>query len=64
MADGREVRVSINIDHFEFTGEVMGATIVMRKEGTEPSLGVTVVEIVGIEVYLRIQKLRRMPFVR
>ena len=45
-------------------GEVVGATIVMGDDRSEPLLGVTALESVGIEVDPRNQELRRLPFVR
>ena len=64
LADGSEHRVSITTGDVEFMGEVVGATIVMGDEESEPLLGVTALESVGIEVDPRNQELRRMPFVR
>ena len=45
-------------------GEVVGSTIVIGDEGSEPLLGVTALESVGIEVDPRNRELRRLPFVR
>ena len=45
-------------------GEVVWATILMGDEGSEPLLGVTALESVGIEDDPRKQGLRRLPFVR
>lgn len=64
LADGSEHRMSITVGRIEFMGEVVGATIVMGDEESEPLLGVTALESVGIEVDPRNQELRRMPFVR
>ena len=64
LADGSEIRMSITTGDVEFMGEVVGATIVMGDEDSEPLLGVTALESVGIEVDPRNQELRRMPFVR
>ena len=41
-----------------------GATIVIGDDESDPLLGVTALESVGIEVDPRNQELRRLPFVR
>ena len=56
--------MSIAVGRVEFMGEVVGATIVTGDDESEPLLGVTALESVGIEVDPRNQKLRRLPFVR
>ena len=56
--------MSIAVGRVEFMGEVVGATIVMGNDESEPVLGVTALESVGIEVDPRNQKLRRIGFVR
>jgi predicted aspartyl protease len=48
----------------EFMGEIVGGTIIFGESGTEPILGVTALESVGIEVDPRTQKLNRMPATR
>ena len=45
-------------------GEVVWATILIGDERSEPLLGVTAIESVGIEVDPRNQELRRLTFVR
>ena len=64
LADGSELKMSVTTGDIEFMGEVVGATIVMGDEDSEPLLGVTALESVGIEVDPRNQELRRLPFVR
>ena len=64
LADGSELCLSITTGDLEFMDEVVGATIVMRNEETEPLLGVTALESVGIEVDTRNQQLKRLPYVR
>lgn len=49
LADGREIRMAITVGRIEFMGEVVGATIVMGDEDSEPLLGVTDLESVGVE---------------
>ena len=64
LADGSELRMSVTVGQVEFMGDVVGATIVMGDEGSEPLLGMTALESVGIEVDPRNQELKRMPYVR
>ena len=64
LANGGEVRMSVTTGDIEFMGEVVGSTIVMGDEDSEPLLGVTALESVGIEVDPRNQQLKRLPYVR
>jgi len=48
----------------EFMGEIVGGTIIFGEPGTEPILGVTALESVGIDIDPRNQKLKRMPAIR
>ena len=64
LADGSEVRMDITTGDIEFMGEIVGGTIIFGDTGTEPILGVTALESVGIEIDPRNQKLKRMPTVR
>ncbi len=64
LADGREIRMDITTGDIEFMGEIVGGTIVMGPAESEPLLGVTALESVGIEVDPRNQTLRRLPSVR
>jgi len=61
LADGSEVRMDITTGDIEFMGEIVGGTIIFGDAGTEPILGVTALESVGIEIDPRNQKLKRMP---
>ncbi len=61
LADGREAAMDITVAELEFMGEVIGSTIVFGKEGSEPLLGVTALESMGIEVDPVSQQLRRLP---
>ena len=45
-------------------GEIVGGTIVFGEANTEPLLGVTALESVGIEVDPLNQRLKRLPAVR
>ena len=64
LADGSEVRMGIAVAQVEFMGELVGATVVFGERDTEPLLGVTALESVGIEVDPRNQTLKRLPAVR
>ena len=48
----------------EFMGEFVGGTIVFIEPESEPILGVTALDSVGIEVDPRNQTLKRLPAVR
>ena len=56
--------MTVTMADVEFMGEIVGSTIVTGDEGSEPLLGVTALESVGIEVDPRNQELTRLPFVR
>jgi clan AA aspartic protease len=64
LADGTEVAMDIAVAQIEFMGEVVGATVVFGNDDTEPLLGVTALESVGIEVDPQNQRLKRLPAVR
>ncbi len=64
LADGSEIRMDVTVGRVEVMGETVGATIVFGEAGTEPLLGVTVLESAGIEVDPHNQTLRRLPSTR
>ena len=64
LADGSEVVLDVTVAEVEFMGEMVGATVIFGKDDTEPILGVTALESVGIEVDPRTQRLKRLPTVR
>jgi len=64
LADGSELQLDITTADIEFMGEIVGGTIIMGAPGTEPILGVTALESVGIDVDPRNQTLKRLPAVR
>ena len=64
LADGSEVTLDMTVAEVEFMGETVGATVIFGKDGTEPVLGVTALESVGIEIDPRTQRLKRLPAVR
>ena len=61
LADGSEVRMDVTTGDIEFMGDIVGSTIVFGEEDSEPLLGVTALESVGIEVDPRNQKLTKCP---
>jgi clan AA aspartic protease len=63
-ADGTELALDIAVAQIEFMGEVVGATVIFGNDDTEPLLGVTALESVGIEVDPQNQRLKRLPAVR
>lgn len=64
LADGTEIVMDVAVARIDFMGEFVGATVIFGKEGTEPILGVTALESVGIEVDPQNQRLKRLPAVR
>lgn len=64
LADGREAVMGIAVAELEFMGDIVGATIVVGEDDTEPLLGVTALESLGIEVDPTNQRLRRLPSIR
>jgi clan AA aspartic protease len=64
LADGTELTMDIAVARIEFMREFVGATVVFGENDTEPLLGVTALESVGIEVDPLNQRLKRLPAVR
>ena len=64
LADGSEIVRDITVGEIEFMGETVGGTILYGAADTEPLLGVTALESVGIEVDPVSQRLKRLPAVR
>jgi len=64
LADGSELKMDITVGRIEFMGEIVGGTIIFGEPDTEPILGVTALESVGIEVDPHNQTLKRLPAVR
>ena len=64
LANGNEVKMDITTGDIEFMGEIVGGTIIFGEPGTEPILGVTALESVGIEIDPRNQQLKKMPVTR
>ena len=64
LADGREIKMDITTADIEFMGDIVGGTIIYGEDDTEPILGVTALESVGIIVDPQNQRLKRMPSTR
>ena len=64
LANGAELKLDIGVGQVEFMGEFVGGTIIFGDADTEPLLGVTALESVGIEVDPLNQQLKRLPAVR
>ncbi|TAN50030.1 MAG: clan AA aspartic protease [Methylococcaceae bacterium] len=64
LADGSEIKMDITTGDIEFMGEIVGGTIIFGDPGTEPILGVTALESVGIEIDPRNNTLKRLPATR
>lgn len=61
LADGRLVEYAFGLAEIEFMGEITSGRVIFGPEGTEPILGVTALESVGILVDPTRQTLKRMP---
>lgn len=64
LVDGSDIKMDITTGDIEFMGEIVGGTIIFGEPGTEPILGVTALESVGIDIDPRNQRLKRMPSTR
>ena len=61
LADGRKVEYDFGLAEIEFMGEITSGRVIFGPEETEPILGVTALESVGILVDPTRQTLKRMP---
>ena len=64
LADGSDVKMGVGVAQIELMGDFTGGAVVFGNEDTEPLLGVTALESMGIEIDPLNQTLRRMPSVR
>ena len=64
LANGSEVRLDVAGGQIEFMGDVTWGPVVFGDNDTEPLLGISALESVGIEVDPRSQSLRRLPSTR
>jgi clan AA aspartic protease len=61
LADGSIREYSFGIAQIEFMGEITAGRVIFGDPGTEPLLGVTALESVGIMVDPTTQTLKRLP---
>ena len=64
LADGSEIQMDIAVARIELMGEIVGSTVLFGDENTEPLLGVTALESLGIEIDPLNQQLKKLPAVR
>ena len=50
LTDGTEIRMDVAIARIELMGEIVGGTVLFGDDNTEPLLGVTALESLGIEI--------------
>jgi len=61
LADGSTVEYDFGLAEIEFMGEITGGRVIFGPEDSEPLLGVTALESVGIIIDPVTQKLKRLP---
>ena len=61
LADGTPKNFPFAVCQIEFMGEITGGRVLFGPSGSEPLLGVTALESVGITVDPRTQALKRLP---
>lgn len=64
LADGRRVQMDVAVARIEFLDDIIGGTVVFGEPGTEPLLGVTALESMGVEIDPANQTLRKLSAVR
>ena len=64
LADGSEVQMDIAVARIELMGEIVGGTVLFGDADTEPLLGITALESLGIEIDPLNQRLKKLPAVR
>ena len=64
LADGSKVSLDITVARVEFMGEIAGVTVAMGEGFSEPLLGVTALESMGIEVDPHNQELNKLGSIR
>ena len=64
LADGSKIQFNSAVAQVEFMGDFVGSTILFGDDDTEPLLGVTAMESMGVEVDPLNQTLKRLPAVR
>ena len=63
-ADGREIKFDVTTADIEFMGDLTAGVLIYGEPDTEPLLGVTALESVGVEVDPVNQRLKRIPALR
>ena len=61
LADGSVHEFGFGLAQIEFMGEVTAGRVIFGPEGTEPILGVTALESVGITIDPATRTLKRLP---
>ena len=64
LADGDEIAVDATVADIEIMGETVGGTVLYGESDSQPSLGMTALASIGIEVDPVSQRLKRRPAVR
>jgi clan AA aspartic protease len=64
LADGRLQEFDFGLAQIEVMGEITAGRIIFAPEGTQPILGVTALESVGITVDPSTHSLKRLPAIR
>lgn len=64
LADGSDATMDVGGARIEFMGEFTAGLVVFGEPNSEPLLGVTALESVGVEVDPRNQRLRKLSAVR
>lgn len=64
LADGRRVEADVAVAKIEFLGGFVGGTVVTGEPDSEPLLGSTALQSMGVEVDPARQELRKLPAVR
>ncbi len=63
LADGTEIRMDVAIARIEVMGEIVGGTVLFGDENTDPLLGVTALESLGIIIDPLNRQLEKLPAV-
>jgi clan AA aspartic protease len=61
LADGSTVEYDFGLAVIQFMGEITSGRVIFGPEGTEPILGVTALESVGITIDPSTRQLKRLP---
>ena len=64
LANGHRVALDVTAAEIEFMDDFVGGTVVVGEAGSEPLLGLTALQSMGVEVDVMNRVLRRLPAVR